>query len=38
MNTKVNLKNGWNSNQMITEGKATIPLETTRRAFRNQES
>ena len=38
MNTKVYLKNGWNSNQMITEGKATIPLETTRRAFRNQES
>ena len=35
--TKVLLKNGWNSKQMITEGEAAIPLETTLHAFRNQE-
>ena len=35
--TKVLLENGWNSKRMITEGVAAIPLETTRRAFRNQE-
>ena len=35
--TKVRLENDWNSKQMITEGEATIPLVTTRRAFRNQE-
>ena len=34
---KVLLENGWNSKQMITEGKAAIPLETTLHAFRNQE-
>ena len=34
---KVLLENGWNSKRMITEGDAAIPLETTRRAFRNQE-
>ena len=34
---KVCLENGWNSKRMITEGDATIPLETTRRAFGNQE-
>ena len=34
---KVLLKNGWNSKQMITEGEAAVPLETTLRAFRNQE-
>ena len=33
---KVLLENGWNSKRMITEGDAAIPLETTRRAFRNQ--
>ena len=35
--TKNLLENGWNSKQMITEGEAAIPLETTLRAFRNQE-
>ena len=35
--TKVCLENGWNSKQMITKAVAAIPLETTRRAFRNQE-
>ena len=35
--SKVLLENGWNSKQMITEGKAAIPLETTLHAFRNQE-
>ena len=35
--TKVYLENGWTSKRMITEGDAAIPLETTRRAFRNQE-
>ena len=35
--TKVLLENGWNSKQMITEGEAAIPLETTQHAFRNQE-
>ena len=35
--TKVRLENDWNSKQMITEGDAAIPLETTRLAFRNQE-
>ena len=35
--TKVLLENGWNSKQMITEGEAAIPLETTLHAFRNQE-
>ena len=35
--TIVYLENAWNSNQMITEGKAAIPLETTRRAFGNKE-
>ena len=34
---KVLLENCWNSNQMITEGEVAIPLETSRRAFRNQE-
>ena len=34
---KVRVENGWNSNQMITEGEAAVPLETTLRAFRNQE-
>ena len=34
---KVLLENSWNSKQMITEGKAAIPLETTLHAFRNQE-
>ena len=34
---KVHLKNVWTSKQMITEGDAAILLETTRRAFRNQE-
>ena len=34
---KVRLENGWNSKQMISEGEAAIPLETTRRAFGNQE-
>ena len=34
---KVLLENGWNSKQMITEGEAAIPLETTLHAFRNQE-
>ena len=28
------LENAWSSKQMITEGEAAIPLETTRRAFR----
>ena len=36
-NIKVLLENGWNSKQMITEGEAAIPLETTLHAFRNQE-
>ena len=36
-NIKVLLENGWNSKQMITEGAAAIPLETTRLAFLNQE-
>ena len=31
------LENGWNSKQMIMEGGAAIPLETTLHAFRNQE-
>ena len=35
--SKVLLENGWNSKQMITEGEAAIPLETTLHAFRNQE-
>ena len=35
--TKVHLENGWNSKRMITEGEAAIPLETTRRAFGNQQ-
>ena len=35
--TKVLLENGWNSKKMITEGEAAIPLETTLRAFGNQE-
>ena len=35
--SKVLLENGWNSKRMITEGDAAIPLETTRRAFGNQE-
>ena len=34
---KVLLIKGWNSKQMITEGEAAIPLETTLHAFRNQE-
>ena len=34
--TIVYLENAWNSKQMITEGEAAIPLETTRRAFGNQ--
>ena len=34
---KVLLENVWNSKQMITEGEAVIPLETTLHAFRNQE-
>ena len=34
---KVLLENGWNSRQMITEGEAVIPLETTLHAFRNRE-
>ena len=29
--SKVLLENGWNSKQMITEGEAAIPLETTLR-------
>ena len=37
MHTKVLLENGWNSDQMITEGEATISLQTTLHAFRNQE-
>ena len=37
LSTKVLLENGWNSKQMITEDEAAIPLETTLRAFRNQE-
>ena len=32
----VYLENAWSSKQMITEGEAAIPLETTRRTFRNQ--
>ena len=32
----VYLENAWSSKQMITEGEAAIPLETTRRAFSNQ--
>ena len=35
--TKVRLENGWNCKQMITEGDAAIPLETTLHALRNQE-
>ena len=35
--SKVLLESGWNSKQMITEGEAAVPLETTLRAFRNQE-
>ena len=35
--TKVRLENCWNSKRMITEGEAATPLETTRRAFGNQE-
>ena len=34
---KVLLENCWNSNQMITECEAAIPLEKTLHAFRNQE-
>ena len=35
---KVRLENGWISKQMIfKEGEAAIPLQTTRRAFLNQE-
>ena len=34
---KVLLENGWNSEQMITEGEAAIPLKKTLHAFRNQE-
>ena len=34
---KVLLENGWNCKQMITEGDAANPLETTLHAFRNQE-
>ena len=34
---KVHLENGWNSKRMITKGEAAIPLETTQRAFLNQE-
>ena len=34
---KVLLENGWNSKEMITEGEAAIPLETTLNAYRNQE-
>ena len=34
---KVHLEIVWTSKQMIMEGKAAIPLETTRRAFRNKE-
>ena len=30
------LENAWNSKQMIIEGEAAIPLETTQRAFGNQ--
>ena len=37
VDTKVRLENGWISKQMIKEGEAAIPLETTRRAFLNQE-
>ena len=36
-NTKVHLEKGWNSKQIITEGEAANPLETTLHAFRNQE-
>ena len=35
--TKVLLENGWNSKQLITEGEAAIPLETTLHPFHNQE-
>ena len=34
---KVHLEKGWNSKQIITEGEAANPLETTLHAFRNQE-
>ena len=34
---KVRLENCWNSKQMITEGDAAIPLDTTLHTFRNQE-
>ena len=34
---KVLLENVWNSKQMIAEGEAAIPLETTLHASRNQE-
>ena len=37
VNFKVYLLNGWNSKQMITEGKVAVPLETTLHAFRNHE-
>ena len=37
MITKVRLENGWISKQMISAGEAAILLETTRRAFLNQE-
>ena len=33
----VYLENAWSSKQMITEGEAAIPLESTLYAFRNQE-
>ena len=35
--SKVHLEKGWNSKRMIIEGEAAILLETTRRAFRNQQ-
>ena len=34
---KVLLENGWNSKQMITEGEAAIPLETTQHTFHIKE-
>ena len=34
--TIVYLENAWTSKQRIMQGEAAIPLETTRRAFRNQ--
>ena len=35
--SKVLLEKGWNSKQMISQGEAAIPMETTRCAFGNQE-